>query len=114
MLLEGIFSRQELQNISNLELEIVIHNSQQLAWCLNSKIKFRKIWVKINSGMNRLGFKGSSFSFSSGINGILNQMRLECSHTGTLGWKTHFAVGESTKFCLEQEEEFKKLLPSWF
>ena len=27
-----------------------------------------------------------------------------------LGWMTHFAVGESTKFCLEQEKEFKKTI----
>ncbi len=110
LLLEGIFARQELQNISNLDLEIVLHNSQQIAWCLSSKIKFRKIWVKINSGMNRLGFKEGSFSLSSNINDTLNQLRFECSQTGALGWMTHFAVGESTDFCLEQEEEFKKTI----
>ena len=37
LLLEGIFARQELNNISNLDLEIVIHNSQQIEWCLTSK-----------------------------------------------------------------------------
>ena len=82
--------------------EIVVHNSQQIEWCLSSKEKFRMIWVKINSGMNRLGFKGSGFSFVSDIKEILNQLRFMCSRTGTLGWMTHFAVGESTKFCLEQ------------
>ena len=110
LLLEGIFARQELQNISNLDLEIVVHNSQQIEWCLSSKEKFRMIWVKINSGMNRLGFKGSGFSFVSDIKEILNQLRFMCSRTGTLGWMTHFAVGESAKFCLEQEEEFKKTI----
>ena len=82
LLLEGIFARQELQNISNLDLEIVVHNSQQIEWCLSSKKKFRKIWIKINSGMNRLGFKSSSPSFSGDIKEILNQLRFACSHTG--------------------------------
>ena len=72
--------------------------------------KFKKIWIKINSGMNRLGFKASSLSFSSDIIEILNQLRVACSHTGSLGWMTHFAVGESTKFCVEQEEVFKKTI----
>ena len=110
LLLEGIFSRQELQNISTLDLEVVVHNLQQIEWCLSSKKKFKKIWIKINSGMNRLGFKGSSLLFSSDIGEILNQLRFTCSHTGSLGWMTHFAVGESTEFCLEQEEEFKKTI----
>ena len=112
LLLEGIFVRQELHNISNLDLEIVVHNSQQIEWCLSSKEKFRKIWIKINSGMNRLGFKGDSPSFSVGINEILNQLRVACSYTGELGWMTHFAVGESAQFCIEQEEEFKKIVTS--
>ena len=110
LLLEGVFARQELQSISNLDLEIVVHNSQQIAWCLSAKRKFRKIWVKINTGMNRLGFKGSSLSLSIGTKETLNQLRAACSHRGVLGWMTHFAVGESTKFCLEQEEEFEKTI----
>ncbi|MDA9689499.1 alanine racemase [Betaproteobacteria bacterium] len=110
LLLEGIFSRQELHNISNLDLEIVVHNSQQIEWCLSSKKKFRKIWVKINSGMNRLGFKKSGTLFCSDTNKILNHLRVSCTQTGALGWMTHFAVGESTKFCSEQEKEFKKTI----
>ena len=58
LLLEGIFSEQELDEICSLELEIVIHNKNQIEWCLRSKNNIQKIWIKINSGMNRLGFKG--------------------------------------------------------
>jgi len=39
-------------------------------------------------------------------------LRVACSYTGELGWMTHFAVGESAQFCLEQEEEFKKIITS--
>ena len=112
LLLEGVFAKQELQNISNLDLEIVVHNSQQIEWCLSSKKKFRKIWVKINSGMNRLGFKKSGTLFCSDTNKILNHLRVSCTQTGALGWMTHFAVGESTKFCLEQDKKFKKTITS--
>ena len=57
--------------------------------------------------MNRLGFQSSDLSFSGDIKDILDQLRFTCSHTGMLGWMTHFAVGESTKFCLEQDKKFK-------
>ena len=42
LLLEGIFARQELQYFK-LDLEIVVHNSQQIEWCLSSKQKFRDL-----------------------------------------------------------------------
>ena len=44
--------------------------------------KFRKIWIKVNSGMNRLGFQSSNLSFSGDIKDILDQLRFTCSHTG--------------------------------
>ena len=60
-LIEGIFSNEEMQIVLDHNIEIVVHHQQQLTWLLEKKdayiAKNLKIWVKLNSGMNRLGFK---------------------------------------------------------
>ncbi|QJC37564.1 alanine racemase [Enterobacteriaceae endosymbiont of Donacia bicoloricornis] len=57
LLLEGFFNREELYLIYKYFLTITIHNK----WQLNNLIKFKSkypinIYIKINTGMNRLGF----------------------------------------------------------
>ena len=60
-LIEGIFSKEEMQIVLDHNIEIVVHHKQQLTWLLQQKdtyiAKNLKVWVKLNSGMNRLGFK---------------------------------------------------------
>tara|TARA_B100000575_G_C23141842_1_gene664693 strand:- start:700 stop:1809 length:1110 start_codon:yes stop_codon:yes gene_type:complete len=110
LLLEGIFDRQELDEISSLDLQIVVHNLEQIIWCLKAEKSFRKIWIKINSGMNRLGLKRTSLSNIDDINQILDRLRNQSLNNGELGWMTHFAIGGSAKCCLEQEDEFLKTI----
>ena len=60
-LIEGVFSEDEMQQALDNHLECVIHHQQQLDWLRAHKnayiAKKLKVWVKLNSGMNRLGFK---------------------------------------------------------
>ncbi len=60
-LIEGIFSAEEMQIVIDQNIEIIVHHQQQLDWLRAHKdayiAKNLKIWVKLNSGMNRLGFK---------------------------------------------------------
>ncbi len=57
ILIQGVFSELELIKAFNLNLQIVIHNEQQLKWLVaNSSLHLVKVWVKVNTGMNRLGF----------------------------------------------------------
>ena len=60
-LIEGIFSAEEMQIVIDQNIEIVVHHQQQLDWLRAQKdayiAKNLKIWVKLNSGMNLLGFK---------------------------------------------------------
>lgn len=60
-LIEGIFSAEEMQIVIDQNIEIVVHHQQQLDWLRAQKdayiAKNLKVWVKLNSGMNRLGFK---------------------------------------------------------
>jgi len=58
-LIEGIFSDDEMQIIIEKKIECVVHHQQQLDWLLAHKDAYiaqgLKVWVKLNSGMNRLG-----------------------------------------------------------
>lgn len=57
VLLEGFFKADELDIIAEMQLEIVLHQPYQLQILQQAKLKTSlKIWLKINTGMNRLGF----------------------------------------------------------
>ncbi|WP_297425740.1 alanine racemase [uncultured Acinetobacter sp.] len=60
-LIEGVFSRDEMPIVLAHNLELVVHHQQQVDWLITHQdayiAKNLKVWVKLNSGMNRLGFK---------------------------------------------------------
>ena len=60
-LIEGIFSEDEMRIVVENNIECVVHHQQQLDWLRTYKNAYigknLKVWVKLNSGMNRLGFK---------------------------------------------------------
>ncbi len=57
ILFHGIYHPSELDIVSNLNLECVIHQPTQLKWIsTHQSTKPLKIWIKVNTGMNRLGF----------------------------------------------------------
>jgi alanine racemase len=57
LLLEGFFTLEELQLVAQYDLAIVIHNEQQLARLdAYPRRGNLQVWLKVNSGMNRLGF----------------------------------------------------------
>lgn len=55
LLLEGFFSIGELALFEQYQLSAVIHHSEQVAMLLNSKHHELNLFLKINTGMNRLG-----------------------------------------------------------
>jgi len=60
-LIEGIFNANEMHAVLQHQLECVVHQQQQVEWLLQYKAEYiqqgLKVWIKLNSGMNRLGFK---------------------------------------------------------
>jgi alanine racemase len=63
VLLEGVFSNEELDAVAAHGLEIVVHSFEQLAllraWRGSRQLH---VWLKIDTGMNRLGFRLDDFS----------------------------------------------------
>jgi alanine racemase len=74
-LIEGIFSADEMQIVIDQNIEVVIHHQAQVEWLLANKDAYNnknlKVWVKLNSGMNRLGFKLDV------IKDVINQLKAE-------------------------------------
>ncbi|MEY8204926.1 MAG: alanine racemase [Bermanella sp.] len=58
LVLEGAMDEQECQVALDLDLELVVHQSQQVRW-LDNKLGSLRIWIKVDSGMHRLGFAGT-------------------------------------------------------
>ena len=74
-LIEGVFSSDEMHIVTAQNFEVVVHHQQQVDWLLEHKAAYiaqgLKVWVKLNSGMNRLGFKIDA------IKTVINQLKAE-------------------------------------
>jgi alanine racemase len=62
LLLEGVLTREQLDAAAGADLELVVHTPEQieLLRAAAEGAQF-KVWLKLDSGMNRLGFKGEAF-----------------------------------------------------
>ena len=62
LLLEGVFEARDLELCSRLNLWHVVHCEQQIAWLSGHKTHApHRVFLKMNSGMNRLGFTPAAF-----------------------------------------------------
>ncbi|MGN0937261.1 alanine racemase [Acinetobacter amyesii] len=102
-LIEGIFSDDEMQIVIDKKIECVVHHQQQLDWLRAHKDAYiaqgLKVWVKLNSGMNRLGFKVPE------IIDVINALKAE-GFTCVLAM--HFANADAENHPLndQQREQF--------
>lgn len=98
-LIEGVFSENEMQIIIDQNIECVIHQQQQIEWLLTHKEAYidqgLKVWVKLNSGMNRLGFK---------INEIIEVINTLKSEGFTCVLVMHFANADVENHPLNQQQ----------
>src|SRR5258706_13122693 len=62
VLLEGVFDREQLDAAAGANFELVGHTPEQIELLRSAAAGARfKAWAKLESGMNRLGFKGAAF-----------------------------------------------------
>ena len=60
ILFQGVFSADEWPRVADLQLQCVVHQACQLEWLLACPLAQKiKIWVKVDTGMHRLGFETS-------------------------------------------------------
>lgn len=102
LLLEGVLDNAELKLAALLNCEMVVHHAEQIE-LLNSEplTKPLTVWIKINTGMNRLGFAPETF------NDAWNRLST-CTNVGQVRVMTHFACADDVhdSFTLRQLEIF--------
>ena len=63
VLLEGVFSAAQLQEAAHHGLELVVHDALQIELLEQMRGTHRFVlWIKIDTGMNRLGFPTAEFA----------------------------------------------------
>ena len=103
LLLEGFFSRDELPLLAEYELTTVIHSPHQIEWLdAYPRKNGLAVWLKLNSGMNRLGFSAEEFPAA--------MERLK-SHRAVrdVTLMTHFAQADEAPGVAAQHARFEQL-----
>lgn len=60
LLLEGLFQESDVQAVIELGCAVVVHREAQVAW-LEKQTHSITVFLKLNSGMNRLGFRPETY-----------------------------------------------------
>lgn len=103
LLLEGFFAADELPLFAEYELSSVIHSPQQLAWLdAYPGRNTLSVWLKINSGMNRLGFMPQQ------VPGVMEQLKAHRA-VRDITLMTHFAQADEAPGVAQQLERFNHL-----
>ena len=55
-MLTGFYDKQDLKLAHSHKLELVIHNKEQIGLLEKLNLSFPSLWLKFDTGMNRLGF----------------------------------------------------------
>jgi alanine racemase len=72
VLLEGVFDRGQLAAAAAAQFELVVHTTEQIDLLRAAEQGARfKVWLKLDSGMNRLGFKAAAFGDAHAALGAL-------------------------------------------
>lgn len=107
ILMEGIFHSNELPEIEKHDFMITIHHWQQIEAlkAFRSKITSPlRVWLKINTGMNRLGFPMMEFAEAY-------QSLQSLKHIQIVGFFSHFAkADEQDDFTQKQIDRFTKMV----
>lgn len=88
VLLEGVFSSEELVCAARERFELVVHTFEQIEMLEQASLAHRfPVWLKINTGMNRLGFAVDEFESA-------RRRLVVCSGVGQVRLMTHLAAAE--------------------
>jgi len=107
LLLEGCFSAEELPVIAEFDLTCVVHNAAQIAM-LDAYPGQGKldVWLKVNSGMNRLGFVPQQ------VGQAMDQLRRHRA-VRDITLMTHFANADEARGIAEPLATFNDVAASY-
>ena len=107
LLLEGFFSVDELPTLAEYRLASVIHCPEQIEMLEMAGLPVKlDVFLKLNSGMNRLGFRPEAF-------GAALQRLQTARAVGRITLMTHFACADEAQGIAAQLDCFDALLRVW-
>ncbi len=102
LLLEGAFELRDLELCSRLDLWHVVHCSEQIDWLAAHKTHApHRVFLKMNSGMNRLGFKPEAYRSAWTRLNALPQV-------GEITLMTHFSDADGARGIAQQVAVFER------
>jgi alanine racemase len=106
LVLEGPMDEAECHQAFELNLELAVHQDLQVQWLRTLPEGSLKIWVKVDSGMHRLGFS------SLDVPAVVSALRT-LPVVGDIQLMSHFACADEPEnpFNLQQLQDLKTLAP---
>ena len=99
LLMEGVFSAPEYHLASDHGFGVVVHNFSQLTWLADSKKRDLFIWLKVDTGMGRLGFSLTDWEQA------YNQAVDLVAGPEKMGLMSHFACASDRMHPLNAEQK---------
>lgn len=107
ILLEGLFKIDEIKKADKAQFELVVHHKKQIEFLEKYKaINPFTVWVKLETGMHRLGFAKEE------VEDAINRLLACQSIKKPLNFLTHCAQSENINklFTLKQIKQFESIL----
>ncbi len=102
LLLEGAFEPRDLEACSRLQLWHVVHHAAQIDWLAAHKTQApQRVFLKLNSGMNRLGFAPAAYRSAWARLNALPQV-------DEVSLMTHFSDADGTRGIAHQMQTFEQ------
>ena len=89
-LLGGVFNEADLGKAMDLDLQLGVHTASQIEWLERFGQAHATIWLKIDTGMNRLGFRPREAA------NLIDRLR-DCAAVADLRLMTHFASADNVQ-----------------
>ncbi len=101
LLLEGVFSNDEVKLASSFGVDIVVHSTPQLEMLERAKlVRPISVHLKMNTDMNRLGFVPSEYL------SVFNRLKA-CKNIAEITLMTHFATADENVGIAEPLQRFQ-------
>ena len=109
LMLEGAFCAEDVASAADLSASLVVHSRHQLQWLQAHRGQPIDIWIKVDTGMNRLGFAPHELPEIHAAIKVLPGV-------GRVSLMTHFADAElagGTDTACARFEQASSDLPGW-
>jgi len=107
-LLGGVFSERDLVTAIDLDIQLAVHTESQLVWLERFGRADATIWLKIDTGMNRLGFRPHEAP------NLIERLQ-DCAAVGDLRLLTHLANADDVQddTTASQIKHFRKIVSAF-